>query len=135
MGIKLTHLAGVSLSLLAIVTIVPTSAEAQYSEAEAPQTIPDALEEALSQSSGTFFGNRSFARQASNIFGLGFRDREIIWDGATVAQEFDALMRLQNTIDPTIRVPDLANPYSASLLTLPSSQEPTLGTEFIFEPF
>ncbi len=135
MGIKLTHLAGVSLSLMAVATAMPTVAKAQYVEAEAPQTIPEAMEAAISQSSGTFFENRSFSRQAANIFGFGFRDRELMWDGATLAREFEAQMRLQNTVDPTIRVPDLANPYSASLLTLPSSQEPTLGTEFIFEPF
>jgi hypothetical protein len=44
-------------------------------------------------------------------------------------------MLLQNTADPTLRVPDLANPYNSSLLTMPSSQVPLVGTEFIFERF
>ncbi len=135
MGMNLTHLAGATLSLMAIAAVTSTAAQAQDVSTAAPQTIPDAMEELLSGSSGDFFRNRSLGRQAANMFGLGFRDREILRDGDTVAQEFDALMRLQNTQDPTIRVPDLANPYTASLLTLPSSQAPTLGTEFIFEPF
>jgi hypothetical protein len=135
MGIKLTHLAGATVSLLAMAAVSSAAVRAQSIDANAPQTIPDAMDELLSQKSGTFYGNRSFGRQAANIFGFGFRDREILRDGETVAIEVDALMRLQNTSDPTIRVPDLANPYTASLLTLPSSEAPTVGTEFIFEPF
>lgn len=135
MGIKLTHLAGISVSLLATAAITSPSAKAQTAEVNVPETIPDAAERLLSESSGEFFENRTFGRQAANMFGLGFRDRELLRDGETVGREFNALMRLQNTSDPTIRVPDLANPYTASLLTLPSSEAPTLGTEFIFEPF
>lgn len=135
MGIKLTHLAGVTLSLMTAVAVLVPASNAQTVDTNAPQTIPDAMDDLLSASSGTFFENRTFGRQAGAMFGFGFRDREIIWDAATVAQEFDALMQLQNTSDPTIRVPDLANPYTTTLLTMPSSQSPYLGTEFIFEPF
>jgi hypothetical protein len=135
MGMKLTHLAGVTLSLLAVTALAAPAIKAQDLDADTPQTIPEVMDDLLSQSSGTFFENRTFGRQAGNIFGFGFRDREIIWDAATVAQEFDALMRYQNTSDPTIRVPDLANPFTTTLLTMPSSQAPALGTEFIFEPF
>jgi len=133
MDIKLTHLAGATLSLLAVAAVSASEARAQ--SVEAPQTIPDAMEEILSDQSGNFYTNRSFGRQLGNIFGFGFRDREVLADSANLSREFDALMRYQNTSDPTIRVPDLANPYTASLLTLPSSQVPTVGTEFIFEPF
>jgi len=135
MAMKLTYLAGVTLALLTTAAVLSPRAQAQYTEVEAPQTIPDAADELTSQASGNFFQNRSLGRQAANIFGFGFRDRELLRDGAVVEQEFNALMQLQNEADPTLRVPDLSNPYTASLLTLPSSAAPTLGTEFIFEPF
>jgi hypothetical protein len=135
MAMKFMHLAGVTLSLLSAAAVVSPKAQAQYTEVETPQTILEAADELTSQSSGNFFQNRSLGRQAANIFGFGFRDRELLRDGAVVEQEFKALMQLQNEADPTIRVPDLSNPYTASLLTLPSSAAPTLGTEFIFEPF
>jgi hypothetical protein len=133
MNIKLTHLAGATLAFLAAAAVLPTEVRAQ--SVEAPQTIPDAMDEILSDQSGTFYRNRTFGRQLGNMFGFGFPEREIVADSANLSREFDALMRYQNTSGPTIRVPDLATPYTASLLTLPSSQAPTLGTEFIFEPF
>jgi hypothetical protein len=55
MGIKLTHLAGVTLSLLTTAVVLAPSTRAQYVEPEAPQTIPDAMDDLLTQSSGTFF--------------------------------------------------------------------------------
>jgi hypothetical protein len=74
-------------------------------------------------------------RQGGRIVGFGFPDRELEWDANATATAFQELMLLQNTADPTLRVPDLANPYNSSLLTMPSSQVPLVGTEFIFERF
>ena len=50
MDIKLTHLAGATLSLLAVAAVSASEARAQ--SVEAPQTIPDAMEEILSDQSG-----------------------------------------------------------------------------------
>jgi hypothetical protein len=136
MGIKLTYLAGVTLSFITAAAVSAPATRAQHVDTnDTPQTIPEAIDDLLTQSSGTYFENRTLGRQAASIFGFGFREREIDWDAATVSQEFNALMRFQNTSDPTIRVPDLATPFTTSLLTMPSGQAPTLGTEFIFEPF
>jgi len=88
MDIKLTHLAGATLSLLAVAAVSASEARAQ--SVEAPQTIPDAMEEILSDQSGNFYTNRSFGRQLGNIFGFGFRDREVLADSANLSREFDA---------------------------------------------
>ncbi|MGF1566957.1 MAG: hypothetical protein ACFCVD_02580 [Nodosilinea sp.] len=133
MGIKLKHISKLTLSLLAGVAMAAPATLAQ--EARAPQTIPEAMDDLLSTYSGDYFSNRTLTRQAANIFGFGFPERELDWDlNATTAAVQD-LMRLQNTLDPTIRVPDLATPYSTSLLTGPSGSAPNVGTEFIFESF
>ncbi|MDX5437356.1 MAG: hypothetical protein LPK03_09195 [Pontibacter sp.] len=131
MNCRLSAISGLTLSLLTAMVAGGSAALAQdFTE---PQTIPDALDEQFFNSSGTYFENRTISRQAAHIFGFGFAEREIDWDANTIAEMVDNLFLLQNTTDPTIRVPDLANPYTTTLLTMPSATSPTVGTEFIFE--
>jgi ABC-type sugar transport system substrate-binding protein len=134
MNLKLTAVSGLTLSLLAAAAASCPTGFAQDAE-NSIITIPDAIDGQFSQSSGTFFENRSIGRQAGRMFGFGYPEREIDWDAATLAESVDTLFLLQNTVDPTIRVPDLANPYTTTLLTMPSGTAPTVGSEFIFEPF
>jgi hypothetical protein len=42
-------------------------------------------------------------------------------------------MYQQNSMDRTLRVPDLSNPYTTSLLTMTGGGSPSVGTQFIFE--
>jgi hypothetical protein len=134
MNLKLTAVSGLMLSLLAVAVAGCPAGFAQDAE-NTITTIPDAIDGQFSQSSGTYFENRSMARQAGRIFGFSYPEREIDWDAATLAETVDTLFLLQNTVDPTIRVPDLASPYTTTLLTMPSGAAPTVGSEFIFEPF
>ncbi|MGB3137870.1 MAG: hypothetical protein WBG38_16250 [Nodosilinea sp.] len=131
MGIQLNHISGLVLAVLATAVITP----AGQAQDTAPQTLPEALDDLVTTYSGDYFRNRGTTRQAKRIIGLGFPERELEWDGDATAAAVRDIMLLQNTSDPTIRVPDLASPYTSSLLTTPSSSVPYVGSEFIFESF
>ncbi|MEY3299637.1 MAG: hypothetical protein RLZZ597_2897 [Cyanobacteriota bacterium] len=133
MAIQLKHISGM-LGLLAACTVAP-AAMAQEAQPHDLRTLPEAFDDLMSTYSGDFFSNRTISRQAARMGGFGFPERELEWDANATATAFQDLMRLQNTADPTLRVPDLANPYTSSLLTAPSSQMPLVGTEFVFERF
>lgn len=130
MAIRLKHISG-TLGILAMMALATPAALAQ----ETPETIPDAFDRLMSTYSDNFFGNRTPQRQTARMFGFGFPERELDWDAHATAAATRDLWLLQGTVDPTLRVPDLVSPYSSSLLTMPSSQVPTVGTEFIFESF
>ncbi|MBE9108348.1 hypothetical protein IQ273_02785 [Nodosilinea sp. LEGE 07298] len=129
MGIQLNHISGLALAMLAAAVIAP----AAHAQDTAPETIPEALDNLGTTYSGDYFRNRGITRQAKRIFGLDFPERAIEWDANATSAAVRDILLLQNTSDPTIRVPDLANPYSSSLLTMPSSSAPYVGSEFIFE--
>ncbi|MFZ4676089.1 MAG: hypothetical protein ACOYM4_10410 [Nodosilinea sp.] len=131
MGIQLNHVSGLTLALLTAAAVGAPMGQAQET---APQTIPDALNELTSTYSGTYFENRTLGRQFRN-WGFGFPERELDWDADATSVAVSDILLLQGTVDPTIRVPDLATPFTTTLLTKPSSQSPYVGSEFIFEPF
>ncbi|PSR16704.1 hypothetical protein C8255_16495 [filamentous cyanobacterium CCP3] len=131
MGIQLNHISGLVLAALAAAVIAP----AGHAQDTAPATIPDALEDLSTTYSGDHFQNRTITGQAKRLFGFPFPERGLEWDANAITAAVDDIMLLQNTSDPTIRVPDLATPYSSSLLTMPSSTNPYVGSEFIFENF
>jgi hypothetical protein len=110
-------------------------APAGHTQETSSQTIPEAFDALTTTYSGDYFRNRGIARQAGRIIGFGFPERELDWDtNATNAAVQDILL-LQAAVDPTIRVPDLATPFTTTLLTMPSSRSPYVGSEFIFESF
>ena len=131
MGIQLNHISGLTLALLTAAAVGAPIGQAQET---APQTSPDALNELTSTYSGTYFENRTLGRQFRN-WGFGFPERELDWDADATSVAVSDILLLQGTVDPTIRVPDLATPFTTTLLTKPSSQSPYVGSEFIFEPF
>jgi hypothetical protein len=134
MAIRLAHISGLLGLFAATLTLAPAAIAQEGPTTDLP-TIPDAFNDLMSTYSGDFFSNRTISRQGARIVGFGFPERELEWDANATGTAFQELMRLQNTVDPTLRVPDLANPYTSSLLTTPSSQMPLTGTEFIFERF
>ncbi|MBW4482594.1 MAG: hypothetical protein KME14_08630 [Tildeniella torsiva UHER 1998/13D] len=129
MGIQLNHISGLTLALLAAAVVVAPAGQSQ----ETPQTIPEAMNDLTTTYSGDHFRNRGLTRQAKRILGLDFPDRALDWDADATAAAVRDIMLLQNTSDPTIRVPDLATPYTTTLLTMPSTSTPYVGSEFIFE--
>lgn len=133
MAIQFKYISGL-FGIVAAVAVAPVTL-AQEMPTPEQSTIPAAFDDLMSTYSGDFFSNRTISRQGARMVGFGFPERELEWDANATTTAFRDLMRLQNTADPTLRVPDLANPYTSSLLTMPSSQVPLVGTEFIFERF
>ncbi len=132
MGIQLNHISGLTLALL---TAAALGAPAGHSQETSTQTIPEAFDALTSAYSGTYFENRTIGGQLGSMFGFNYPERGLDWDGAATGTATRNMFLLQGTLDPTIRVPDLATPYATSLLTMPTSQSPYVGTEFIFESF
>jgi hypothetical protein len=131
MGIQLKHITSITVALAAACLATAPAALAQE-----VQTIPEAVEDAFFGYSGNFFESGTITGQTTSILGLGgFPEQRIAWDANGVSAIIREQMALQNTLDPTIRVPDLASPFATTLLLMPSYQRAggTVGSEFIFE--
>ncbi|NER81912.1 MAG: hypothetical protein F6K42_20570 [Leptolyngbya sp. SIO1D8] len=130
-----------SLSATAVVAasfaISPT-AFAQEPPASRSADVPTAITEIFYGNSGPFFRNRTSWRYGDFILGVGgFSEREISMDVDAISRATHFLMDEQATSDPTIRVPDLFNPYNTSVQFLPVGQANSRasGSEFVFETF
>lgn len=134
MGSRLQSLVATAIaaSAAAIAALPATAQDAALREYE---TIPEGFVDIFSNASGTYYQNRNLQRQTAFVFGLSFPERELDWDGETLREAYLYHMDLQNTLDPTIRVPDLPTPYTSTLLTGPYLQSGTVvgGSEFIYE--
>ncbi|MEM8604656.1 MAG: hypothetical protein AAGF24_12580 [Cyanobacteria bacterium P01_H01_bin.121] len=105
-------------------------------------TPAEAMERAFFQDGNDLIESVTFGQQIRGIFGVGisaglgaFPENQMLQDSRTVELVYRDALRQQSQSDPTIRVPDLANPFNTSLMLLPSSQSGgrVVGTEFIFE--
>jgi hypothetical protein len=98
--------------------------------------IPTAVNEIFFGNTGPYNVNRSLGGELGTMFGVGgFPENDITQDGFDVFEAYNYLLFQQSQTDPTIRVPDLANPYQTSVQFLPtgSSAGMVSGSEFIFE--
>ena len=124
------------------VTVAAVSAVAitSVTKADEPPTtspayIPDAVNEIFFGNSPSFNQRRSLGGQLSTMFGVGgFPEQNIMQDGYDVFNAYNYLLELQTQSDPTLRVPDLMNPYNTSVQFLPTNGSGVVsGSEFIFE--
>jgi len=127
-------------TLTAAAVVVSTVAIASSAQADEPPMaesarIPEAMTEIFFSYGGSYNINRSLGGQLGTMFGLGgFPEQDVMNDGYAVSEATKYLLEQQNRTDPTIRVPDLMNPYDTSVQFLPTtSQGPVSGSEFIFE--
>ena len=140
MGRLLKGLVGAATMLTAVLTVAQTAKAQEIVLAE--PTVLDTVNDINYNFSGDYHRNRSIGRQLDNIFGLGgiggatFWEREIDRDAEALETAYYELMFLQTRNTPTIRVPDLRNPYTTSVQLLPLSQTNSRvgGSEFNFEP-
>jgi hypothetical protein len=131
------------LSAVAIAATVAVASQASAQQAPRTQSsnIPKAMNEVFFGNRGPYYDNQDLWRQANSILGFGginsagFRENQIQWDGDAINRAHVFLMDVQNTSDPTIRVPDLFNPYNTSVQFLPSTQRSSRvsGSEFVYE--
>ena len=118
--------------VLASAAVVAPSAIAQE-----PDTVLEAVEEISLNRTGNFYSHRSIWSQIDFITGWGgFPDQRLHGDAAALSETVEELFVLQTQNTPTLRVPDLANPYSTSVQLLPTSQfnSRVIGSELNFEP-
>lgn len=128
-------------SLTATAAIIASVAIASSAQADEPPTsesayVPRAMNEILNTNSGTYINNRSTPGQLGTMFGVGgFPEQDIMKDAYAVHDTYVYLLDQQTRTDPTIRVPDLLNPYNTSVQLLPSgvSTGAISGSEFVFE--
>ena len=130
MAIRLMGFSSITLALVALTSLAAPRALGQETR---PLTLPEAMGELASTYSQDYFRNRSMGRQVGRIFGFGFPERELEWDAHALSVASRDAMYRQNSMDPTLRVPDLTNPYTTSLLTMTGTGSASVGTQFIFE--
>lgn len=113
---NLTMVAAIATTGMGIMGHTPT---ANASEDEL-RTLEQAFEDAFYENDKNFYRNRSLFRTVQNLF-ISYPDNEIIEDGRALHQLYRDAMRQQTSSDPTIRTPDLFNPFDRSLLSAPDS--------------
>ncbi len=122
---------------LVVGTLVLATVFAPAASAQEPQTVLNTLEDIAENRSGDYFRNRSIRSQVSFITGFGgFPENRISRDAESISGAYSELLILQTQNTPTIRVPDLPNPYTTSVQLLPASQfdSRVVGSELNFEP-
>lgn len=87
----------------------------------------DSFNNAFFKSSGDYFQNTSLHGYFGDYLGIGspsgfnaFPENETHRDASRIHGLYRNLMEQQSSNDPVIRTPDLPNPFSSSVLSLPS---------------
>lgn len=127
---------GVTTALAATFGVALT-ASAQDAPPSISGDVPEAIDEIFFNKVGPYDSNRSIFSYSNFLSGLrGFPERRILLDATAINEATVFLLEEQSELDPTIRVPDLANPYTTSVQFLPGLQSSgqISGSEFIFEP-
>jgi hypothetical protein len=138
MGVRLKSLFG-ALTLTFFSTFLIDAASGQTATPEAQPTsedvitVRDAFRRAYYRNDENFFFNRGFVGQLNWIFGP-YIENEITRDGRAVDRLYEELLEQQVASDPTIRTPDLENPFDTSYLLLPTTAVgQTTGQELVPE--
>jgi hypothetical protein len=97
--------------------------------------IPKAMDEIFFGNTGSYNINRSIGGELDFMFGTsGFRENGITQDAYDIFEAYNYLLYEQTQADPTIRVPDLMNPFDTSVQFLPTGSSTNVsGSEFVFE--
>ena len=94
---------------------------AERVEVYRPPTVLEAVDEAFYDHDKNYMDNRTLGRNLAWIFGFGFPENEITRDARSVNELTQDLIRQQSTSDPTLRTPDMPNPYNTSFSELRNS--------------
>ena len=116
--------------------VIASAGSAQNAPTSGSADIPTAIDEIYFGNTGPYSNNRSIFSYTNLILGTGgFPERRIVRDVNAVHEAVDFLLNEQATSTPTIRVPDLFNPYNTSVQFLPAGQANVFlsGSEFVFE--
>jgi hypothetical protein len=95
------------------------TATANASEDEL-RTLEQAFEDAFYENDKNFYRDRSIFRTVQSLF-FNYPENEIREDAQAVNRLYRDALRQQTSSDPTIRTPDLYNPFDRSLLSAPDA--------------
>lgn len=101
------------------------------------ETIPAEFNRTFFRNDDGYWGNNRFPRSVTWFLGLPeFPENEIGLTGHKLHNLYNETLWQQVANDPTIRTPDLPNPFSGSLLTTPlvSEEEPIPPAPFAPPP-
>jgi hypothetical protein len=124
----------VTIAMIASMTVASASSADEPPTSESAD-IPTAMNEIFFGHIGPFSNTRTLGGQLNILFGFGgFPERRIQKDADAVTNATTYLLEQQATAGPTLRVPDLLNPYETSVQYLPAAPSGAIsGSEFIFE--
>jgi len=137
MGLGIKSWIGALTLITSSAVIVPTA----MAQEVVVETIPEAFEGIAYKHSGTIFGNIKPFRQGLRIIGVGTIDRPLFperlleHDAENIHAFYEDVLFQQTSAGPTLRVPDVANPFDTSVLLLPTTpvRSRVVGTELRFE--
>jgi hypothetical protein len=108
-----------------------------------PVSVPAATDEAFFKNSRGFYDSQTTYRRVRELFGTGpqifrrgtYGEISVERDAQLSNELYQRLMKAQSESDPTLRVPDLPNPFSSSLLTAPTAQAGSrfIGSDLVYE--
>jgi hypothetical protein len=126
-----------ALALAAVSTTVAIAANAQDANVvfRPRESVPEAFDRTYARHSESMVKeNDSFRWLQSAIGTLQFPENSILKDSKDVNGLYRSVMERQTMDDPIMRTADLANPFSFSVQTLPTTSASRLnGSEFVFE--
>lgn len=135
MAIPSKGIAGGVMALAGAIAL--SAAMAPTANAQDSDSVLDVVEAISERRSGDYYQHRKPISELNFMLGLGgFADQRINRDAAALSQAYKELMIIQTQNTPTVRVPDLPNPYTTSVQLLPASQfnSRVVGSELNFEP-
>ena len=135
MTIGIRGMASGTLALVSALTVL--GAITPIASAQDTESLLDTLEDITQRQSGDYYTHRTRLSEINFITGFGgFPDQRVNRDAAATTKAFKELLILQTQNTPTVRVPDLPNPYTTSVQLLPASQfnSRVVGSELNFEP-
>lgn len=112
-----------AVSLLSVATLMVGAAaqaqtvERQRIDAEEYPTLQDEIEDTFFTEIGDLYRNNGLLGDLRDLFGP-FPENAIVRDAARLNDLYREALLIQTTSDPTIRTPDLTNPFEESLLTI-----------------
>jgi hypothetical protein len=134
MGVRINKFVATA-AIATLSTIIALEAKAQ--ERPAPfqprQSVPKAVDEAFFGDTDSF-PYKNLSRPIEVLIGTpSFPENTLARDGEKIHRVYRDLLTQQVSSDPLIRTADLPNPYNMSILTMPTSSNRVMGSEFAIE--
>jgi hypothetical protein len=131
MGVRIKSLLSVAVLSTAATVSSPANAQERTPVFQPREVIPATVNRTFYGSLGDF-SDRNPLRPIGTILGtpFGFPENQTSRDAQRINRLYRDLLNQQVANDPIIRTADLPNPFSQSVLTLPSANRRVAGSEF-----